>query len=318
MFGKKSSTRMYEAAKDSSVLGQSLAWLAICIALVVAGARWLGIPEANLAWVDRLVMYIGFLLLILAFLWHELRTVRSRRYAKIQQHLHSIMHTIRDQHTVLDAIDEERAEFETHEYLIRSNIAKVLDQFAFSFSMLTGTNCRTSIKLIFLDEGETSNEPYVSTYVRDQISSQSEGDRDTKRRDGGMDAIRDNTDFKVILKNGKRWFSANNLPTLSNYENTSDPGLMDRHLGFIESILNHVKPVKWNLPYTSTFVWPIQKRLLDEVDGTEFAILGFLTVDSPSRRVFNEKHDAFFGAAVADTLFPLVRRMQLLGDKPDE
>ena len=320
MFGKKTSTNMFEASKDSSVLGQSIAWLAICLGLLVAGARWLGLPEATLTWLDRLVLYIGFLLLIVGFLWNELRTVRGRRYAKIQRHFHSISHIIRDQHAVLDAIESGHTSFEKNEYLLRSHVGIVLNHFAFSFSMLTGTNCRACIKL-FVEESESesrSSELYVSTFVRDQFSFEAQSKTDIKR-DTSADPLNENTDFKAVLKDDtKRWFFSNYLPALSNYENTSDPTLAQRQLSFIEALTNRFVPVGWKLPYVSTIVWPIQKPFINDVDGAEYAILGFLTVDSPSRGVFNRNHDVYYGAGIADMLFPLLRRMQILGETNDE
>jgi hypothetical protein len=105
----------------------------------------------------------------------------------------------------------------------------------------------------------------------------------------------------------KRYFLGNNLPSDGSYKNSSIesshkyyPGEDDTRLEKIFKYLNRRR--NWPLKYKSTLVVPIYP-LVRESNEDNTQPIGFLCVDSRSRRTFNRGYDLDIMRGVADGLY---------------
>jgi hypothetical protein len=286
-----------------------LGWLGVAALLSGYVISYLKLAEDLSHLVDRLVVSLGFFILLFGLIFRELSRIRKEKFANIMNDLHSISHIVRDQHTILDAMAQQNVEeFTLHAYLIKQNTQQCLNHFASIFSILTGTKCRAAIKLI--EPGNDPLRPVVYTFKRDSDSMRFSKADDEDRRTKGVDFLDANTDFKSVFgKTGSRWFFSNDLTTRSNYLNSRDEKLSGRHLTFFESLLNWSKPQQWALPYSSGIVWPIRQRPIDGLSQAETSFVGFLTIDGSHRRVFDERFDVYIGASVADSFYSMLIRL---------
>jgi len=190
------------------------------------------------------------------------------------------------------------------------DIEKVLDNLSDIFSMVTGTTCRTTVKLIF-QEGQTF---YVYALARDSQSTVTNAKADKERYENRRDRLEDNDDFLSIFDEKGDYFVENNLPGRRDYHNTSFQVYGPRPLG--TSVMQRwFTTIGWNLPYRSAMVFPI--RQLEPATGgdDDVGCIGFLSVDSGFRRVFKRRFDGPLGATVASALFhPLSVYVQLIAE----
>lgn len=313
MFGKKIEQKALDATRGSSVAATLVTWLVIIVLLLGNLKGYWGAIEDYKTEIDRVVISLALLVLIVSVFYKEVKSIRSRRFARIQPSLHAISHSIRDISTVLEVLEEEEQARGKYRDFINSSFERAATSFANSFSILTGIQCRASIKLIYFEETlQGERQAFVSTFVRDQESSSIQQRDDHDRQNNNYDAIEENTDFNLLWRRKVGCFFSNNLPSYHGYENSSYPKIEDRDISGWRGLVNFFVPLNWPASYRSTIVWPIQKRALPTIDESEDTLIGFLTIDCESRGVFRYRTDFEFGAAVADALYPPIRRLQRL------
>jgi hypothetical protein len=149
----------------------------------------------------------------------EASRIRKERYANVFDKLQAIGSHIKDLNTFLarqggrgraiDINDIKKATI--------ADIDKVLNDFSDIFSMVTGTFCRTTVKLIF-QEGQTF---YVYALSRDSQSTVTNAKTDKERYEQRRDKLEDNDDFLSIFDEKIDYFVENNLPARRDYHNTS-------------------------------------------------------------------------------------------------
>jgi hypothetical protein len=192
------------------------------------------------------------------------RKVRRARYAEILPHLRTAVRSILAESLRSHTVDEQKAV-----------LAKVMDEVAKAFSILTGSSCRACVKVCRNKRG--NKELQASTFCR----------HSAERHTGDDHPVAHNTDFNDLYQDhSKKWFFGNDLPAMAGekgYNNTS--------MGWIEK-------------YRATLVWPI-RSLTDNPQATP-TLLGFLCVDSKMAQAFSEEFDYEVGAIVADTLSPFL------------
>jgi len=307
-----------DTVKDRSPHWQKIGFLVIAGLLLGYIFPFLGASESWSQWIDRVVISLGFFILLFGLIWRELSRIRKEKYANIQEDLHGIQHIIRDQFTILSLMEGASAQDRRlHAHVVRENVQECLNRFASIFTLLTGTKCRATIKMI--EPGASPDKPVVYTYMRDVDSERFFDADDLARRDAGSDLLEENTDFSFVFgEGGERWFFCNDLTAQSNYLNSRDPNLAKRNLSGFRGLLNFWRPVDWNLPYRSNIVWPIRQKPIKADLGSEFRFVGFLTIDSRHRGVFDIKFDTHLGASIADSLYYMLVRLDEVGSAGGE
>ena len=229
--------------------------------------------------------YIFFLFLSI---WREFFISRQLRYAFVMGDFHRISHNIRDLRLKLwDILNSNSGNRFSEEFFLKE-IISILTDMSSMFTLLTGTSCRATIKVV----KKSGEKVYICTLARDEKSwSDLVHEEDKKRCEDNKDPLEKNSDFYFLYykygERGKRWFFSNDLTSLSNYSNSRINGVINKK--------------NWNLPYVSTIVWPIQGK----IEGSRYC-LGFLCIDSPIKNVFVESSDGEVGSAVADMLFDVL------------
>ncbi|MEO1113976.1 MAG: hypothetical protein AAFY05_16640 [Pseudomonadota bacterium] len=308
-----------DTVKDRSPHWQKIGFLLIVGLLLGFCFRFLEVSETWSQLIDRIVISLGFFILLFGLVWREISRIRKEKYANIQEDIHGIQHIIRDQYTILSLM-EQISTAETrllYAQVVSANVQECLNRLASIFTLLSGTKCRASVKMI--EPGASKDKPVVYTYMRDVDSERfCEGD-DIARRDAGSDLLEDNTDFSHVFgESGERWFFCNDLPSQSNYLNSRDGNLSRRNLAGFRGLLNFWRPVDWNLPYRSSIVWPIRQKPMKAIPGSEFKFVGFLTIDSRHRGVFDINFDTHLGAGIADSLYYMLVRLDEVGNTGEE
>lgn len=235
----------------------------------------------SVTWVCLLAT--GAVILVLV---QERRARRRLAYAQALTHLHSVFHLKRDAEA---AILQRNVDIDDTLPVLQ----RVMTATAEAFTVITGARCRASIKqVVYPDAGMAVpienatglRQLQVYTLVRDEAT----GPRDHDRTPVYVDQ---NTDFELLFlqRDAYPWFMSNDLSSLDAYKNSSwtEDGPRD---------------------YLATCVWPIQKV---DPKGVEHDTLGFLCVDTLERESFDRHFDFFFGAAIADGLYPLLKLMLL-------
>jgi hypothetical protein len=302
-----------EAVKGRSPHWQAIGLLTICGLLVPYVLRFLGASQTWSEYFDRAVVSLGFFILLGGLVFREISRIRKEKYANIQEDLHGISHTARDQLSLLNSMEGMgKEQIKLQEHIVNQNLQHCLNKFSSIFTLLTGTKCRASIKMI--DYSRDRTKPVVYTYMRDGDSHQSFVIDDERRKSNGMDLLGENSDFQIVFgEQGERWFFSNDLTTHGGYINSRAPNLRVRNLTGLRAIINIVRPVDWPLPYTSGIVWPIRQMPLRPNVGTSYKLAGYLTIDSAHRGVFRKNFDTHLGAGVADCLYHMLVRQDEVG-----
>ena len=224
-----------------------------------------------------LLVYFLVLFLFLGYFIHAYS--RKARYAEAASCLHQAIHEIRDTSTYLKNCGQEIQKYELAEF--KGHLERVLESAVKAYTIVTGTNCRAAIKLI----GGASNNLHVKTLSRDSTSARNCNEKD--KAEGTKHKIVKNSDFNLILNNGRKFFFCNDIRSSKEYINSSTPENGE------------------TLPYSSVLVLPIRgtNSHESEDDADKYKYLGFLAIDSSSRNVFVEKYDIQMGAIVADALY---------------
>lgn len=175
------------------------------------------------------------------------------------------------------------------------------DDAAKAFSLVTGTNCCISIKVLIWDEDTYRNiKLRTVTFCRDSYSQKKRlENRNVKHWLDG------NQDFLQIVESlntpSNHVFFSNILPFLYDYRNTSfqvygSPQLARSDLLPFMVLLRYWM---WTLPYRSTIVVPIAPRRR----RTDEDLIGFLTVDSPKIFAFRRGYDVDLMYSIADSIY---------------
>jgi hypothetical protein len=283
------------------------------ITVVVAFQQWLPKfdPTAKLA-----VTFLGIssLILMIATVWQEYRYARKARYAEVLQYLSQISaETLKPEPvSSVNRIEE-----------IEAICRLIVNRLSGAFSLVTGTKCSVCIKAVMAAQSAPALAAAV-TLCRDDTSIEREtavsateagfpelaGDYNVEH------LITGNTAFSQALKYPwsprSRCFFSNYLPSETSYQNTS----FQIHGPAPTSRWPFVRNFKWPLPYKSTIVCPIGRGQNLQL---KYEVVGFLAVDSRSRRVFSNAFDIDVMIGVADSLFNLVNRYrELVKDKLDK
>lgn len=260
--------RYYLNEKTYSILSSSIGLILAFIALFK-----LNPDEITVA----VIWIYGLYILILAFflVLREFTYSRKARYAESISLIHQVSHKLRDGYDML-----ENSESQSCSDALRD----ALSSFSTAFSIVTGTNCRASIKTIV--KGKNSG----IFYAQDMCNSNNgfEGA-------GKKNSIQDNTDFKYLFNHEGNYYFCNDLTNESGYINSNWPCVDSERKTFLKNKDNN---------YRSSIVWPIRGKTTEEKPS----VLGFLCIDSKSKGVFSRRYDIDFGAIVADTLYSFLLR----------
>lgn len=172
-----------------------------------------------------------------------------------------------------------------------------LGHLAEMYGIATGAPCRVTVKILSEPPGHTDFA--VRTVCR---SSGSAGGRS----ETGTDWVNENTDFRLMLKEGYELFFCNDLPA-------------QLALGYRNSHFSDRVIASGEYPYRATIVWPVRGRVEGSPDAWE--VIGFVCVDTPLARVFDRAIDVAPGAAFAHALYSGLERFRQhamqAGPRPD-
>jgi len=165
-------------------------------------------------------------------------------------------------------------------------VKDALGHLAEMYGIATGTPCRVTVKTVHAPPGHPDFA--VETVCR---SSGSPGGRSHT----SIDWVNDNTDFRLVLKEGHEHFFCNDLP-----------GALGR--GYRNSHLTDEVIAADELPYHATIVWPVRGRIPDDPDIWD--IVGFVCVDTRRENAFDPHVDVAPGVALCHTLYSGLLRLR--------
>jgi hypothetical protein len=240
-------------------------------------------------WAVILIIWFGLLgtgAFILLYV-QEHRAYRRTRYAAAVDEMHNAVHHVRDGASALLLRDAAAQD-------VIESICRVLDSVASTFNIITGENCRASLKEVSRAQNNGESPAVVdgddsAELRRLEVTTMARSGHSETKADRMRHFVDQNTDFESLFLNpGQRWFMSNDLTQLEHYKNSSWQGDGPRD-------------------YRSTCVWPIEKR--DAFGASKHDILGFLCVDSKEAEIFDDRFDFWVGAGVADALYPLLKML---------
>lgn len=233
-----------------------------------------------------LAVYVCLLvtILILLLLRLEGRYRREARYAPAMIPVRKAFASLAEATwTMIEGNGSEEA------FLLR--LRESLRLIAETFSLITDTPCRASVKIISAGSPDAaSHDIHVVTLCRS-------GDlEDTRTAD--RDRIGNNTDFRQIFVDNAPYFFSNDLvgQLASGYQNShwDEKTIKERRYD-----------------YVATIVWPIGRTIgANSRGGARREIVGFLCVDTPAAGVLNETYDVPLGAAFAQALDLAIQRFR--------
>jgi len=182
---------------------------------------------------------------------------------------------------------------------------KLLSSLATAITMVSGTTCCATIKILVTNETESSDPDNFKlstlTFSRSSLQRKTE---DKKVNHW----IHQNTDFLEILKNiDKRKgisFFRNWLPFSFGYQNTS----FQIYGTPSENVF--LRYFRWPLPYKSTIVVPICPCDSQNTKN----LVGFLCVDSGKLGAFRKNYDVQLIQGVADGLYNVINKVMTSPD----
>jgi hypothetical protein len=179
--------------RESSWISRIFAAGLIIYLSAKAGFDYIGAPHSWQELSDRAFIFSGFMILLIGSIIREASRIRKERYANTFDKLNAIGSTIKDLNTFLarqsarattvDLADLKKATI--------GDIEKVLNDLSDIFSMVTGTVCRTAVKLIF----EETDTIYVYALSRDSQSTAMNARSDKERYEKRINKLEDNDDF---------------------------------------------------------------------------------------------------------------------------
>jgi len=243
---------------------------------------------------------------------------RKEKFANITPMMHSVVRECKDLYSYLTnyaLVDEFPTRSEAENILKESQyrLRHVCDGLARVFAMLTSTHCRVAIKVI---TRAADGELHILTLARDEASHQQHAQLDKKRFEHKVDPLSENSQFMRLADDDDPTyvFFSNNLAKERNFRCTSVSAYR-LHSERTRPWYERIKSDPWLLPYRSTIT--VAVRNSDEALAPgEPSVVGFLAVDSESRRVFNARWDPHLCSLVADALFHPINF--LLAIMPDD
>ena len=309
------------------------AWIAACIAVLLAYLHGFGLLAHYIESQDKLHIAANvyltslFFIVIILVAWRQWSTLRKEKYANISPLLHQLQHQIRDVGTYIDLREPKNGSQREYQQFIdncRIMFGQILDQLNSVFTSITSTHCRTSIKLTY----KIGASLYIYTLTRDQGSRQKCLVIDDRRVSENHDPLDKNLQFAKLFDNSHQvWhYICNDLTRDENFQGTSVTAYAPDHATRVPTARwRDFLPRKrrWPLPYRSTIACVIRQGPFDMCKSIPAEVLGFLTVDSESRNVFEERWDVQIMFAVADALYRPIRsyldaqnRAQLVNQSP--
>jgi hypothetical protein len=288
-------------------------WVAGCIGAILAWFAGFDLIEHFIHDQDRLSLTANIYVVVSAaavVIFTAIRqwsTIRKERYANITPIIHQLIHQIRDLNTFVtlnEPVGGSYADYKRFTGDCKMFFGRILDQLNTIFSSLTSTHCRTSIKLTY------GGDPlYVYTLARDQGSRQKCLKMDNKRVETNHDPLTQNLQFaKLFSDSDESWhYICNDLTRAQDFQCTSTTAYAPDYAMRLADGRRRWLARKWPLPYKSTIACVIRQGPIDLCQDVKTEVLGFLTVDSESRGVFEERWDVQIMFAVADALYGPVR-----------
>ena len=183
-----------------------------------------------------------------------------------------------------------------------------LSAFAEAYTLVTGSNCRASLKELYLvtdtqaarQAGGQSEEVQVALVA---TLSRSNLDEAKTAREEPPEPLVGNSDFEEAYAAATAFFS-NDLPRAwkaGNYRNSH-----------WKSDLRTSR----NFPYRSSIVWPIEVDPGFANRHSEDRVIAFLAVDSKRTNAFRRTADVAFGGAFAHALYPALRSLRPIRGVP--
>lgn len=298
-------------------------------------ATWLGgwelvkqfveATDARTIWAQAYVVATA-ILIVIAFAWREWQTLRKERYANITTYLHEIQHGVRDLLTYIECEappqGAAQTEFDAFFEMCRNKTGAVLDRLTSIFVSLTSTRCRASVKLVY----RVDQEVYYYTLARDTASLRDCLDVDNWRVENDHDPLKNNAQFSQLFDDTVSvWhYFSNNLMKDRSFRSTSFTAY-DRSWGETgvapQGLWRNVKAAarnwwaesgpdrrEWPLPYRSTIACTMRQGPTKLAPNQKAVVLGFVTIDSESRGVFEERWDVPLLFGVADSLYHVMRK----------
>lgn len=254
------------------------------------------------------------LLLTAWVIFREVDLARRRRYGPSLKELRASFRTHQELCTILH--DHEKRptisaqEFAMLQEQLTDKLTSILTSFAQMFTIITGVPCRSCVKIIPAEQLSNTNIPLedviVVTMARDRESQEQNLDADRDRYEKRVDKIVSNTDFEVLYNPtipDRGYYYCSSIPRESKsgrYRNSSIQYRRSQYSGY-----DLYEDDRYLLPYRSSITWPIRNRSPSR-ERTIF--IGFLSVDAPSRRVFDPRWDNPLGGALASALFETIYR----------
>ncbi len=276
-----------------------LEWLNVATSLITL----IGVPALMLGalttddktWVARglaLWLCIATTIFLLLLVVEEFRWHRKARYAEALESLHEVQECIRDawrEYTIAKSLE-----------LVNDKLQDAVRHLAHAFSLITGVHCRACIKHLVV---HPEAPPPIERALAAQTLVRSEGPTDHDDATD-VDWLTDNSDFLVLFRSpNRRFFCGQDLPAMLN------DGYQNSH--WTQEVIQEER-----YEYRSALIWPIRKRRPASIDDAESIhpyqdIFGYLCVDSLGRKIYQPRYDFSVGAAVADSLFPLLSAIHL-------
>lgn len=240
-------------------------------------------------------------------------SIRKEKYANITSNYHRALHCLRDLETYLNENKPEKGasteEHDRYTSTAKALVVKILDQICIIFQSITGTHCRSCIKFSY----EFNGELFFYTYARDQGSLDTLREMDTHRAEQNSDPHKSNPTFRAICDTSEpvtKWhFLSNNLPNDPSFESTS---FIAYERNFARRGRTHwplIWKSNWPLPYRSCLSVAVRQGKFMESEQRQIICIGFLSVDSESRGVFEERWDKEIMYGFADALFNPLKRI---------
>lgn len=247
---------------------------------------------------------------------------RKEKYANVTSYLHTINQLVKEIslyiHNHRPASKATYAEYVAFSEHCKQKFGLVLDQLNLVFASLTSTKCRTSIKLVY----EIEKEAYYYTLARDAGCWSQCLETDNRRVDTNHDPLKKNSQFlKIFDANIDTYhYLSNDIPSDDTFRSTSftiyDP-TWENTGAKPKSILDRLRG-EWPLPYRSTIACAIRLGASTHGVKEKPVVLGFVTVDSESRNVFEDRWDVQLMFAVAESLFiPLRLFIEIQNASPE-
>lgn len=292
--------------RSSSWVLYSFGWALIITVSAHYGLSYWQHPTDWDHWIDKTFILSGFSILLFGSAIREWSRLRKERYANIFTKIEAINSTAKFLSVFLQNAGPDVAGRQLRKNVIQE-LVSMLDDISDIFFILTGTACRTCIKVVWQD----GTKMYVYALARDRLSSKTNEELDKTRYEQKMDSLEENEDFYLVFNKRLNYYVSNNLSLRRNYRNSSfKQHSADAHpTGW----LSHLFGMGWTLPYRSAMVFPIQQRGSPSLALDEAGCIGFLTVDSEFRGVFRARFDGPLGSSLAETLFlPLAMYVSLI------